>query len=408
MAASASIRVRETTRRALADLAERRGRPMIDVLDDIVERAAADGGVATRALDTVRLQLEPHEASDLCRLDDRETLERNGWDLAYVTVLDDTAVEEAVAVLGHQAGGEITEGWSAHRVHCVPQAGEGRTEDAEACAWREGFFYVIGSQYGSGDGPLQPKRAFLARLRAEDLRAEEIGHARPPLTVARNRFLLHRAINDALHAAPIELLERRKQVRKRFIKATVKRGKKKSKRWAGRVRPGDVPINIEAARFRPDGTLLLGLRHPCTSAGEAILVELADVDHLIDDEDATPQIGRIWTLPGIGRPGEPVGFRALHTDGDDRYEAVVGNLDSMDKDSVLLADHPEGALARSQHVRFRLPARATKSSALTDVERVHEWVELRRVEGLASGPEGTFLFVTDDDERVSLHARVAA
>lgn len=375
---------------------------MIDVVDEVVHRAASGDDEGAQSLGAVDLHLEPNEASDLCPLDDREILEGNGWDLAYVTVLDDTAVEEAVALLGHQAGAAITEGWSSHRLPCVPSAGEGKTEDAEACAWRDGSLYVIGSQYGKGTGPLQPKRSFLARLRAEDLRADlDLAQARPPLTVARNRFRLHRAINDALQAAPVELLERRRQVRQRFIQATIKRGEKKGKRWAGRVQAGDVPVNVEAARFRPHGTLLLGLRHPCTSAGEPILVELADVDHIIDDEDVQPRVIQVWTLPGVGRSAEPVGFRALHTDGDDRYGAVVGNLDSLDKGSALLEDHPEGAFARSQHVRFRLPAGA-EGGPVADVEHVHEWIDLRRIEGLATAPDGTMLYVVDDDERVHL------
>ena len=373
---------------------------MADVVDELVRRAVADESASTRLLDAVDLHLEPNEASDLCWLPDDETIGRNGWNLGYITVLDDTAVESALVLLGHQEGAAITEGWTSHRLQCVPSAGEDKTEDAEACAWRDGFVYVIGSQYGKGAGPLEPKRSFLARLRCEDLRGD-LAQARPSLVVARNRFRLHRAINDALQAAPVELLVTRKQVRKRLIEATIKRGEKKAKRWAGRIQPGDAPINVEAARFRPDGTLLLGLRHPCTASGEAILVELEDVDTLIDNEDAEPRIGGVWTLPGVGRPAEPVGFRALHTEGEDRYEAVVGNLDSRDKDSVLLEDHPEGGLARSQHVRFRLPD-GVEGGPVADVVHVHEWIDLRRIEGLATAPDAHILYVVDDEERVRL------
>jgi len=385
----------------LAELADRRGSAMIDVLEELVRREVDEGPIA--AVEAVDLHLEPNEASDLCLLDDPETVEGNGWDLAYVTVLDDVAVEEAVVVLGHQAGAAISDGWSAHRVHCVPSAGEGKTEDAEACAMRDGGVYVIGSQYGKGAGPLEPKRSFLARLRVKDLRGD-LARARPPLTVARNRFALHRAINDALQAAPVDLLETGAQVRSRLIEHTIARGEKKGKRWAGRVQPGDVPVNVEAARFRPDGTLLLGLRHPCTVGGEAILVELHDVDRLVDDEHALPRVGSVWTLPTIGRATEPVGFRALHTEGEDRYEAVVGNLDSRDKDSVLLRDHPEGGVARSQHVRFRLPAGA-RGGPVREVGRVHEWSDVRRIEGLAGARDGARLYVVDDEDHVRLRIR---
>lgn len=401
MAQTPRIGVRESTRTTLSDLAQRRGRAMVDVLDELVLREA--GGGPTTAVGTVELHLDPNEASDLCPLEDPEVVEGNGWDAAYVTVLDDTVVEDAVVVLGHQAGGGITEGWSSHRVRCQPTEGEGKTEDAEACATRNGWLYVVGSQYGRGGGPLQAKRSFLARLRLADLRGD-LASARPQLTVARNRFALHRAINDALQAAPVELLPVGDHVRECLIDATIDRGERKGKRWAGQVQPGDVPINVEAACFRPDGTLLLGLRHPCTIDGEAILVELRDVDHLVEGEDARSRVGSVWTLPAVGSREEPVGFRGLHTDGLDRYEAVVGNLDSRDKRSALLRDHPQGGVARSQHVRFRLPCDGPGGRA-KEVERVHEWSEVRRIEGLAPGPEATVLYVVDEDDRVRLRIR---
>lgn len=351
-------------------------------------------------LGAVDLHLEPNAASDLCPFRDREVLEHNGWELAYVTVLDDTAVENAVALLGHRAGEALTQGWSAHRIRCVPTRAQGKTEDAEACARWNGAVYVVGSQYGSGDGPLQPKRAFLARLREEALRGD-LADARPILEVARNRFLMHRAINEALCGASAELPAMGKKVRKAFVEATIRRGEKKGKSWVARIDPGDVPINIEAASFRPDGTLLLGLRYPCTADGEAILIELEDVDRLIDCEDAAPRISGVWTLHGIGSPDEPVGFGALHTDGDDVYEAVVGNLDSRDKDSALLDAHPEAGTAMSEYMRFRLP-QDVEGGLVQDVEQVLESGDLRTIEGLATAPGDKVVYVADDDRRIHL------
>jgi hypothetical protein len=47
-------------------------------------------------LDAVDLHLEPNAASDLCPFRDREVLEHNGWDLAYVTLRADRHAPDAV------------------------------------------------------------------------------------------------------------------------------------------------------------------------------------------------------------------------------------------------------------------------------------------------------------------------
>ena len=58
----------------------------------------------------IDLHLEPNEASDLSRLDAPELLARRGWDRALVTVLDEAHVEDAVALVGHQAGADVGKG----------------------------------------------------------------------------------------------------------------------------------------------------------------------------------------------------------------------------------------------------------------------------------------------------------
>src|ERR687893_2139383 len=92
------------------------------------------------------LALEPNEASDLCPLTVPSLLKARAWDRAFATVLDEVAAEKSIAVLGHDADAAPGEGWHALRVPCAPQSDEGRTEDAEACAWHDGWLYVLGSQ----------------------------------------------------------------------------------------------------------------------------------------------------------------------------------------------------------------------------------------------------------------------
>jgi hypothetical protein len=85
-------------------------------------------------------------------------------------VLDEGAVEASVAAIGHAAGADIREGWCIERLHAQASGGRVKTEDAEAIARHDGWVYVFGSQFGKKDGPLQPKRSFVARFREAEVR----------------------------------------------------------------------------------------------------------------------------------------------------------------------------------------------------------------------------------------------
>jgi hypothetical protein len=345
------------------------------------------------ASEIVDLHLEPNEASDLLPIQEPGLLSAEGWDVAYLTALDEGRVEDSVALLGHAAGAPLGEGWSSHKLHFTPVRDHGRTEDAEALALRDGLVYVVGSHFGKKEGPLQPRRQFIARFPQEALE-DGVRGARPPLEVARTRFRLHRAVNDALAAARLPLFPLGPRAREAFVTATRRRGEKGEKRWAGLVREDDLPINVEGAAFRPGGSLLLGLRFPVTADGHPLLVELPDVDALFADEDAVPRCGPVWRFGPIGSPEAPTGVRALHHSGNDVYQLIAGSLDAEGKDSVLLEDHPEGGVARSAHWRVSLGG---APPAL-----VHDFGELGRVEGVADGPGGHALYVVDEEARVDL------
>ena len=83
------------------------------------------------------------------------------------------------------------------RLHAIVEGDRVKTEDAEAVARHDGWVYVFGSQFGKKDGPLQPKRSFVARFREAEVR-HVLEPPAAPLAVARPPFLLHRLVNDAL------------------------------------------------------------------------------------------------------------------------------------------------------------------------------------------------------------------
>jgi hypothetical protein len=342
------------------------------------------------------LHLEPNEASDLCPVETPDVLERRGWDRAFVTVLDEAHAEDAFALLGHDAGAEPGEGWHAERIHLDPASAGGKTQDAEACARRDGHVYALGSQFGSKAGPLNPSRSWIARVPEDALGAG--GPA--PLQIARLRFGLHRAVNDALARSGFPLLERGPLTTERYIDATIALGAAKAKRWAGRVTATDHPINVEGMEFRANGRLLLGLRYPVSADGHPLLVELDDVEALFADPGAVPSCSHVWVLENAGHRDEPMGIRALHSEGDDLFDAVVGDLDAAGKGATILADHPAGARAASRHVRFSLPPAAGGGGV--EVETRHEFGAIKRVEGIAMAADRHAHYVIDEEGHVAL------
>jgi hypothetical protein len=346
------------------------------------------------------LHLEPNEASDLSRVFSQEVLDRHGWDRAFVTVLDEAAAEDALALLVHHRQAPLDDGWLAIRVHADPVTEGRRTGDAEACARRDGMIYVLGSQFGKKTGPLSAKRSWIARVSEDELEHATEGR-RTRMEIARLRFGLHRAVNDAL--AGIDLIELGPLAKQVYVDATIARGEREGKSWAGRIRPEDHAINVEAAEFRANGNLLLGLRYPTTVDGHPILVEIRDVDQLFDDPDAVPAYGDVWVLGDVGSVDAPAGLRGLDGAGDDTFEAVIGDLDASGKSATVLEDHPQGAKAASEHVRFTLPP---TNGGTIETKTIHHFGDLRRVEGIALDDEGHAHYVIDEEGRVALRTLI--
>lgn len=344
------------------------------------------------------LHLEPNEASDLTQLFGPQVLAQHKWELALATVLDESPVEDAIAVLLHDAGASVAEGWHARRVAAKASQRKGATNDAEACATRDGWLYVVGSQFGSKMGPLEPARSFIARVREDDILQALVEGAKAAVEVAWLQFGLHRAINDALAGAGVELIELGSRTREAYIDATIRGGARDHKAWSGQVRSSDHPVNVEAAAFRSDGRMLLGLRYPVTTGGQSLLVEFNDPDVVFADPDVTPACGSVWYLENVGSDQEPVGLRALHADGPDHFHAVLGDLDSGG--TTILADHPEGDRATSTHVRFSLPLAA--AGGAVRCETVRRFDDIKRVEGIVTDEDGNSHYVIDRDNQVAL------
>ncbi|HEX8631489.1 MAG TPA: hypothetical protein VF755_25300 [Catenuloplanes sp.] len=339
----------------------------------------------------VELVVGCNEASDLLPVRSPAVLGTLGAVRAFWTVLDEGPVEQCLAILAQGHDGQ----WSAR--HLSVDAGDenDRTEDGEALAAFDGWVYVLGSHYGSKGGPLRPRRAFVARFREDDAAAGRIR-----LQVVRNKFRLHRALNDALTTAGIAPLPTGERVYERFIGDTRDRGLARAKRWVDRLGRGDLPVNVEAAAFTPAGTLLVGLRFPVTARGEPILVEIAGVAGMFDDDPRTwPTAVRAYVLTGVTPPGGLTGFRAIAARPDGGYDAVVGSIDAVGKGSVLLDEHPHGGDVTSRHVRFAIPDAGTGHELPGVV--IAELAPFHNVEGLAE-LDGRRYYVTDEDHRVVL------
>jgi hypothetical protein len=348
---------------------------------------------------SVDLAHEGNEASDLVHVDNEALLDAHGWDIGFWTVLDEGSVEDCIAVLGHARGAAPDSGWEIFPLPAVAGDEKGRTEDAEAVARHDGWIYVIGSHYGSKGGPLQAKRAFIARFDEQSI-DRTVPEAELPIDIRRNKFALHRLVNDALDTSHVVAITPGDTVRTRFIARTIERGTQRSKTWVDRLTERDVPINIEGAAFRPNGNLLLALRFPTTAEGEPILVEVSGIPAMFDDGPAAVNVERVWELAGVSPPDALVGFRALSHTGEDVYDAIIGSIDATGKGSVLLEDHPEGADVCCSHWRFTLPADGSDTDSVV-CQQIRDFADLRNVEGLSVESGRTF-YVTDEDHRIQL------
>lgn len=350
-------------------------------------------------LHQLELNLHPNEASGLHNCVSGALLEAHGWEFAFWAVLDEGRVEDCIAVIGHRAGAGIDEGWEIERLHARVVGDEGKTDDAEAVTSRDGQVYILGSHFGSKDGPLQPKRGFVARFREDGAGHASEGPAME-VEVSRRSFALHRTINDALAEDGPELVPLGRASHEALIRATIERGEKEGKKWSGLVRDGDYPINVEGAAFREDGILLVGLRFPTAADGRPVLVELEGIERLFGaDLDEVPRVGGFWVVDAVGREGEMAGVRDLALVGSELH-LVTGNIDSRDKDSILLQDYPGGLNTVATHFRATLPA-GSHSGTLA-AEFVREFPALPRVEGITITDDGRFFYVTDEDEGVHL------
>jgi hypothetical protein len=350
-------------------------------------------------LDLVELNLAPNEASGLLRVEHQPLLDAHGWDLGFWVVLDEGRVHDCVALIG-RSGAEGA--WGIEKLHAEPVGTTKVTEDAEALARHDGWVYVLGSHFGKKAGPLEPRRSFVARFREADI-AGARGRRPWPMTVARPPFLLHRLINDALRDVGPDLVPLGPRSRAAFIDATIAIGAKGGKRWADRVREGDYPLNIEGAAFRPDGTLLVGLRFPVAADGKPILVALDGIQRMFEPGGEPPVVAGLWTADAVGPNGTMAGVRDLTVDGDELH-LVTGNIDAREKGSVLLEDYEGGRDTMAAHWRSALPDGRGSGGLRADL--VRRFPVLPRIEGIAPGPEGRFYYVSDEDEGV--HVRFTA
>lgn len=332
------------------------------------------------------------EASALLAIQSREVLAAHGWKMGFWTCSDEESIDRSLHALG-----KGKDGWELVRPKKVRTDPRVTTEDAEAMARIGPWVYVFGSHFGTKSGPLEPTRHFIARFR-EDRLSGRLDEADLDIEIARGRFKLHRLLNDALRDSGLDLMEPGEEER-RCIRETRKRGRKKKKKWAGRILKDDWPVDIEGAAFRSTGALLFGLRYPATKDGHPVLVEIEGIERLFRDPPDDPSVRQLWVLEGVGTADEPRGIRALEEDGDS-FLAVSGSLDSAPEESAILHDHPEGEKAESCLHRFTLPQTPPRWIGV-EAQRVEDLEAESKAEGIAADTRGNLWYVMDD-ERIRL------
>lgn len=343
--------------------------------------------------------MKPNEASGLLLVRDEAGLAALGWDIGLWTMLDEGRAEDCLALIGRrQRAPDPLTGWEIRPVSCQPVGRAHRTADTESVARHAGFVYLFGSHFGTPRDGLCADRHYVARFRESDL--AEVAHGRPlSLQIVRDKFRLHRAVNDALAASALELWPVSPRVRRRFIRRTRKRGQAAGKQWAARIHKEDWPINIEGATFRNNGDVLIGLRFPCTAAGQPILVGIRSIQRWFDEPAAPVQTAGVWVLENIGRRKAPAGVRDMDLLGDELH-LLTGNLDAE-----LLVGHRRTRAPSCAHWRALLPDDSVGGAIAAT--RVRSFKGLKRIEGLAIGSDGQAYYVSDEDSRVMTRFEVS-
>jgi len=311
----------------------------------------------------------------------RAVTDADTWHEAYWTAIDEAPASEClglVARIGDGAGE-----WRMKPVAVRQDRGSRKTQDVEAIARFDGWVYLIGSQYGRPGGPLESRRSFLARFR------EPIGAPTKAvrMEVVRDRFRLHRAINDALAVSRLPLAPLSEKASHDFIHRTRILGRRRHKAWADRILPGDLPLNIEGATFDDQGGLVLGLRFPVTASGHPIIVELKGLDGAFRSAGWWPVVQAIRIVNGAGSPGVPTGIRDLELSGDELHLLVGG----IDPELVKGAPPPS---SRSFEHRIGRWSRGEATSSLP-TRLVRRFPPGQRVEGLAGDGTGGFAYVAE-------------
>ncbi|HEX8254478.1 MAG TPA: hypothetical protein VF846_15140 [Thermoanaerobaculia bacterium] len=322
----------------------------------------------------VRIEHPHNEASALVAIHDHALLDALGFELAFWIASDEKPAREAIAALGRTKDGE----WNVAQL--TTRQGTSSTskpaEDCETIARAGAWIYVFGSQFGSKKGILEPKRHFVIRFNESQVRNMEV-----EIDLARAPFVLHRLINDALHARNIELIARNDD----FIENTRKLARSKKKAWRKLVQKDDHPINVEGAAFLPNGHLLLGLRYPSTAEGQPILVEVERIDALFEGEE--PRIASVWVIENAGAADAPAGVREL----DARGAAIHVITGALDNPGV-----PTGA--RNEHIVVQVPKRRSRNVVRLKAKRVRRLARGSNVEGLAVQDDGRVWYVHDDEQ----------
>lgn len=323
-----------------------------------------------RLVKEIRIDHPHNEASALTAIHDHALLEAWGWNVAFWIVSDEKPARKAIAALGRHGDGT----WSVAplRTKLKPSADPKPAEDCETLTRAGSFIYVFGSQYGSKEGPLEPRRHFVARFNESLVRnGKKALHV--DLDLARAPFVLHRLINDALRKRRIELIAHDDSA-----ELDVR------KKWKKLVRDGDHPINVEGATFLPNGHLLLGLRYPVTADGHPLLVEIERIDRLF--EGTTPEIASVWIVTNVGTAEAPAGVREL----DARGAAI----------HLISGDIDDPKIGRPPGEHHKIVARAQRRASLRRVEaqRIRAFPRKDHVEGIAVMDDGTVWYAYDDEQ----------
>ncbi len=329
----------------------------------------------------IELRGRINEASAMLRVSSPTLLHLLGTEQAFWIAHDEAGLKTMMSLVHPTAGEDDEDGWEISTVRLSTAEKGARLTDAEAVAYAQGQVFVFGSGFVGPGGVPDRRRSFVARFSEDSVTREgKAGGLTAVASVLDLGTTVTASVHNGVQAQNIQLLKPNKKARRRLKRST--------------DGSGTDLVNIEGAAFAGD-SLALGLRWPVSKHGQPLvaIIEGAAPVLCADDWSVAALADcpvSILVLDTDASKNRPAGIRAMSAPEPPSSRTVHAVTGSTDRD---MAAGDPGA-ASSLHIEVNLDSGKTNQVQTFDGQR--------KVEALAPGPPGGWIYAVDDEDAIVL------